>query len=70
MRVVRVMGWVDSRVFHMFFHTKRHAFVASNLGFFDGADLRFINLINNEPTIRTLLPLSPTGMEDPEDSDS
>ena len=28
---------------------------------------RFINLINNEPTIRTLLPLSPTGMEDPED---
>lgn len=35
-----------------------------------GADpLRFINLINNEPTIRTLLPLSPTGMEDPEDSD-
>jgi len=36
-----------------------------------GADpLRFINLINNEPTIRTLLPLSPTGMEDPEDSDS
>ena len=29
--------------------------------------VRFINLINNEPTIRTLLPLSPTGMEDPED---
>ena len=28
---------------------------------------RFINLLNNEPTIRTLLPLSPTGIEDPED---
>ena len=28
---------------------------------------RFINLISNEPAIRTLLPLSPTGIEDPED---
>jgi len=28
---------------------------------------RFINLLSNEPTIRTLLPLSPTGIEDPED---
>ena len=28
---------------------------------------RFINLIKNEATIRTLLPLSPTGIEDPED---
>ncbi|CAJ1334622.1 unnamed protein product [Effrenium voratum] len=28
---------------------------------------KFINLISNEPTIRTLLPLSPTGIEDPED---
>ena len=30
---------------------------------------RFINLISNEPAIRTLLPLSPTGIEDPEDED-
>ncbi|CAE7528374.1 atpG [Symbiodinium natans] len=28
---------------------------------------RFINLLRNEPSIRTLLPLSPTGIEDPED---
>ena len=28
---------------------------------------RFINLLSNQPTIRTLLPLSPTGIEDPED---
>mmetsp|Transcript_47107 Transcript_47107/g.88088 ORF Transcript_47107/g.88088 Transcript_47107/m.88088 type:complete len:437 (+) Transcript_47107:58-1368(+) len=28
---------------------------------------RFVNLIANEATIRTLLPLSPTGIEDPED---
>ena len=29
--------------------------------------VRFINLISNEPTTRTLLPLTPTGIEDPED---
>eukprot|EP00933_Yihiella_yeosuensis_P028531 TRINITY_DN2236_c0_g1_i1.p1 TRINITY_DN2236_c0_g1~~TRINITY_DN2236_c0_g1_i1.p1 ORF type:complete len:452 (+),score=112.80 TRINITY_DN2236_c0_g1_i1:47-1357(+) len=28
---------------------------------------KFINLLSNEATIRTLLPLSPTGIEDPED---
>jgi F-type H+-transporting ATPase subunit gamma len=28
---------------------------------------KFFNLIKNEPTVRTLLPLSPTGMEDPDD---
>jgi len=28
---------------------------------------KFINLITNKPTIRTVLPLSPTGIEDPED---
>ena len=28
---------------------------------------RFINLISNEPAVRTLLPLSPVGIEDPED---
>jgi len=28
---------------------------------------KFINLLTNEPKLRTLLPLSPTGIEDPED---
>merc|ERR1712232_503957 len=28
---------------------------------------KFVNLITNVPTIRTMLPLSPTGIEDPED---
>jgi F-type H+-transporting ATPase subunit gamma len=28
---------------------------------------KFLNLLKNEPTIRSILPLSPTGIEDPED---
>jgi len=28
---------------------------------------KFFNLLKNEPTVRSLLPLSPTGIEDPED---
>merc|ERR1712039_1063838 len=28
---------------------------------------KFFNLLKNEPTVRTVLPLSPTGIEDPED---
>lgn len=28
---------------------------------------KFVNLLTNQPTVRTILPLSPTGIEDPED---
>merc|ERR1711948_216101 len=28
---------------------------------------KFINLLKSDPTIRTVLPLTPTGIEDPED---
>eukprot|EP00448_Togula_jolla_P029470 CAMPEP_0170621982 /NCGR_PEP_ID=MMETSP0224-20130122/28886_1 /TAXON_ID=285029 /ORGANISM="Togula jolla, Strain CCCM 725" /LENGTH=222 /DNA_ID=CAMNT_0010948267 /DNA_START=1 /DNA_END=669 /DNA_ORIENTATION=- len=28
---------------------------------------KFFNLLRNEPTVRTMLPLSPTGIEDPDD---
>jgi len=47
--------------------TLENYFLSGEVDKIEIAYSRFINLINNEPTIRTLLPLSPTGMEDPED---
>lgn len=47
--------------------TLENYFLSGEVDKIEIAYSRFINLINNEPTLRTLLPLSPTGMEDPED---
>lgn len=47
--------------------TLKNMFLSGEVDKVEGVYSKFINLITNTPQVRTLLPLSPTGIEDPED---
>lgn len=47
--------------------TLKNMFLSGEVDKVEGVYSKFINLLTNTPQVRTLLPLSPTGIEDPED---
>merc|ERR1712066_132150 len=58
---------ITAKVANDISETLRNYFLSGEVDKIELIYNRFINLLTYEPTIKTLLPLSPVGIEDPED---